>query len=105
MNNGKHKFKLFQPVLLDYTEDDLLSEDLGMSGIVLHSPFKDFAHLSFLKETYLYRGTIKENPDRCVIARRTLNGDFGGRDWVVGKSMIKPHPDYEFLDDEWVIKY
>ena len=61
-----------EPVLLDYTKDDLYSEDFGMSGIVLESPFKNF--IDKLDETFYYFGTIQENDEWCVISYRSYEG-------------------------------
>lgn len=104
MNNGKFIFERLQPVLLDYTEDDLDDEDLGMSGIVLPSPFDWFIKRGSLKDTFIYMGTIKEDEERCVISWKSMDGEFI-RDWLVLKCMIKPHPDYECVCDTWIRKY
>jgi len=91
-----------EPVLLNYSEDDLYPEDLGASGIVLDSPFKDF--LNRLNETFYYFGTIRENDEWCVISYRSSHEGKRLREYVILKSMIKKHIRFEKLGYEWVYK-
>ena len=94
---------MFEPVLLNYTEEDLESLDFGMSGIVLESPLKKFMKpTNRLNETYYYRGTIKENTDWCVIEYRV--GDETLREFVIQKTFIKKHTAYEKVGDNWYPK-
>lgn len=58
--------KINDKVKLKYSSEDLESLDLGASGIVIHSPLKQFS--SFLDDIFVYRGTLKENDEHCFIS-------------------------------------
>ena len=94
-------YEMNEPVLLNYTKNDLHSEDLGASGIVLDSIFKDFKYI--LDDTFVYFGTIKENEEWCVIYRKTYD-NIRGREYAVLKTMIKKHTDYEKVGNHWFSK-
>lgn len=91
-------YQINEPVLLNYTEDDLYPEDLGFSGIVLESPFENFKF--FLNDTFYYFGTIKENEEWCIIYRENSKGKRV-REYAVLKSMIKKHPKFEQIGNQF----
>ena len=96
-------YQMGEPVLLNYTEDDLYPEDLGMSGIVLESPFKRF--VGKLEETFYYFGTIQENDEWCVISYKSSHEGKRLRDYTILKSMIKKHTDFEKIGNSWYYSF
>lgn len=92
-----------QPVLLNYTEDDLGLEDLGMSGIVLHGPFYEFERRGVLNSTFYFFDYFK-NLEWCSIEMKNLNGDTI-RSYNTRPEWIKPDPSYEKIGDSWYQKY
>lgn len=98
-NQKNITFEPNEPVLLNYTKDDLEPLDFGASGIVLESPFKEFTHM--LDDTFYYFGTIKEYEDICII-NRILSDGTRLRPYTIHKTHIKKHPNYEKCGKHWV---
>ncbi len=71
-------------VVLNYTQEDLEPEDLGMSGIVLKSPLKQFG--SRLNDDFYVIGTLKEDETFMIIC---LESGANDRDYLVSKNYLK----------------
>lgn len=70
-------------VILNFKEDDFTPEDLGMSGVVLHSPFKDLENDWRIKERFVVIGSLISNHDSKVIKR-----ELGKRIVIVPKEHL-----------------
>ena len=70
-------------VILKFEEDEFLLEDLGMSGIVLHSPFADLENDWRTKERFRILGFIASSPDSAIIKR-----ELGKRIVVIPKKHL-----------------
>lgn len=90
------EYELREPILLDYTD-----EDLGMSGIVLKSPLEYFDRYKKLNDMFHYGGTLLENPDWCFINEILSDGSVL-RIHKMLKCYIKKHPEFEKVSDEWM---
>lgn len=98
------QYEINEPVLLNWTKDMLDDEDLGMSGIVLESPFKDFNNRGLLNATFYYSGTMREDADLCVISYKYSHDGKKIRDYIFQKSLIKKHYAFEKIGHEWFYK-
>jgi len=85
-------------VVLVYTEDDLLPEDLGMSGMVLESPLSCVKY--YLKSKYMYIGCLKDDEDRVVIQRLDYEKRSKGEPKLLFRSYIRKWTK-EDEDKEW----
>lgn len=65
----REEFKLGDSVEIHFEKDDFEDLDLGASGIVLKSPYKDF----YEDENYLYLGVVSNKPYWAVIEDRRHN--------------------------------
>jgi hypothetical protein len=96
------EYQYRQPVLLKYVDEDLEPQDLGMSGIVLHGPFRQFEKLGILNETFYFFDYFKDE-EWCSIERINSHGETI-RSYNIRTECIKAHPSYEKIGDEWFTK-
>lgn len=62
--------RIDQKVKIKRYEGDMGSEDLGASGLVIHSNRQRFGH--YINDVMFYMGEIKEFPSWCVISTTKL---------------------------------
>ena len=91
-----------QPILLEYKKEDLESDDLGMSGIVLQSHFHEYKSRGLLDETFYFFDYFRKL-EWCSIEYKNLDGETL-RCFNIRPEWIKPHPSYEKVGNNWYLK-